>query len=177
MKDFTSKDIKVGTKVYFRETYIDDYIPFEGIVTEVLSYDHEVGIPHYMVSGYRNPVSLCMINRIENMKITDRLRKFPNYEVIPYSADLCCVEGDMKFMVDKPSLVGWCETNIGHMMVLECPKCFSRYRYHSSDHWDDTLEEFNDSLIDKLLDDYGCESPVHFLNGKELCEQLGLNDL
>lgn len=77
-------------------------------------------------------------------------------------------------MVDKSNLVGWCETNNGYMMVLECPKCFTRYRYHATDHWDDTIDEFNESLIDKLYDDYMLQDKtiVHFMNGVELFNQL-----
>lgn len=107
-------------------------------------------------------------------KATEILRKFPDYRAIPYASDLCCPQGDMKFMVDKPNLVGWCETNNGYMMVLECPKCFTRYRYHATDHWDDTIDEFNESLIDKLYDDYMLQykTIVHFMNGVELFNQL-----
>ena len=61
-----------------------------------------------------------------------------------------------------------------HMMVLECPKCFTRYRYHATHHWDDTIDEFNESFIDKLYDDYLLQDKtiVHFLNGVDLFNQL-----
>ena len=45
------------------------------------------------------------------------LKKYPDYTAIAHATGLCCPEGDMDFMADKPNLVGWCETNIGHMMV------------------------------------------------------------
>ena len=68
------------------------------------------------------------------------LKKYPDYTVIAHATGLCCPEGDMDFMRDKPLLVGRCETNIGHMMVMECPKCFTKFRYHATGHWDDTLD-------------------------------------
>ncbi len=32
----------------------------------------------------------------------------------------------------KPTLVGWCDTDWGLQMVLECPVCFTKYRFHGT---------------------------------------------
>lgn len=33
---------------------------------------------------------------------------------------------------EKPNLVGWCDTEFGYMMICECPKCFTKYRFHGT---------------------------------------------
>lgn len=33
---------------------------------------------------------------------------------------------------DKPAIVGWCETDFGYMMIVECPHCFEKFRYHGT---------------------------------------------
>ena len=96
------------------------------------------------------------------------LKKYPDYTAIAHAPGLCCPECDMDFMRDKPDLVVWCETNIGHMMVMECPKCFTKFRYHATGHWDDTLDEFRESVEDKLYHDSLLQ--VHFANAAELLE-------
>lgn len=34
--------------------------------------------------------------------------------------------------MDKPKLIGWCDTEWGYMMIVECPHCFTKYRFHGS---------------------------------------------
>lgn len=33
---------------------------------------------------------------------------------------------------EKPALVGWCDTDWGFQMIVECPKCFTKYRFHGT---------------------------------------------
>lgn len=98
------------------------------------------------------------------------LKKFPDYEVIPYETGLTCPYGDLNFRSERPNLIGWCETNIGHMVVCECPKCFARFRWHASDHWDDTEEEFRTAVEDLLYDDSIVQT--NFGNGAELWNEI-----
>ena len=72
------------------------------------------------------------------MRLIDILPKIPQYEDIPYAADLECPECGKTGFFDyncgtkheKPKLVGWCDTNIGKMAVFECPLCGKKFRFH-----------------------------------------------
>ena len=33
-------------------------------------------------------------------------------------------------VIERPNIVGWCETSIGYMGIFECPHCFNKYRFH-----------------------------------------------
>lgn len=33
---------------------------------------------------------------------------------------------------EKPALVGWCDTDWGLQMIVECPRCFTKYRFHGT---------------------------------------------
>ena len=33
---------------------------------------------------------------------------------------------------ERPTLVGWCDTEWGFQMIVECPKCFTKYRFHGT---------------------------------------------
>lgn len=105
-------------------------------------------------------------------RIHEVLEKFPDYRIIPYAPDLVCQEGDMAFG-EKGRLVGYCETNIGHMLVCECPRCSKKYRFHASGHWDDTLEEFDDALEDKIYTD--TFHPLYFCNSLELAKKINMD--
>ena len=74
-------------------------------------------------------------------KYVDILPKYPQYEDIPYAADLQCQEcgksnfedyGSPNYLDHAPILVGWCETNYGFMGIFECPYCHSKFRFHAS---------------------------------------------
>lgn len=84
---------------------------------------------------------LCgMKSETSHKKVLDILPKFVQWEGIEYASDFICPEcggsaiqgRDAYFNVtlEKPMLVGWCETNNGFMAVFECPCCHSRYRFH-----------------------------------------------
>ena len=69
------------------------------------------------------------------MTLLEALPKIPQYENIPYAKDLNCQRCGRSGFVDsdtKPNIVGWCETNIGYMIVFECPICYERYRFHGT---------------------------------------------
>jgi len=75
-------------------------------------------------------------------RIIDIIQKFPQYEDIPYAADFNCPECDKSGFfkhkgfyssdktLEKPKLIGWCDTNIGKMAVFECPVCGKKFRFH-----------------------------------------------
>ena len=62
-------------------------------------------------------------------RLIDILPKIPQYEDIPYAADFECPECGKTGFFDydwgpkheNPKLVGWCDTNIGKMGVLNAP--------------------------------------------------------
>ena len=80
------------------------------------------------------------------MTLLEALPKIPQYENIPYAKDLNCQGCGRSGFVDsntKPNIVGWCETNIGYMIVFECPLCHERYRFHGTiGTWSADKEEF-----------------------------------
>lgn len=82
--------------------------------------------------------------------ITDVLPKIEQWESIPYAPDFCCQEcGKSGITIrswepkDKMIAVGWCECNIGLMLVYECPYCHSRFRFHSTLDWHTDYEDFD----------------------------------
>jgi len=67
---------------------------------------------------------------------------------------------------EKPALVGWCDTDWGYQMILECPKCFTKYRFHGTAGMGDQkdINKFEGALRCYLLADY-------FSNSKEWKEK------
>lgn len=83
---------------------------------------------------------------------TDILPKYPQYEDIPYAADLQCQECGMgnfdnyakpNYLDHAPILIGWCDTPIGFMGIFECTYCHSKFRFHCGGNDCDNLEDFN----------------------------------
>lgn len=64
----------------------------------------------------------------------------------------------------KPNLIGFCETESGLMIVLECPECFCRYRHHiyQSDRFN--LDKFKEKLFKKYI----CKKDGYCQNSREL---------
>ena len=68
----------------------------------------------------------------------DELKKYKisTYDSIQYAKDLCCPECGKatEFKVHAyhvdPIILGWCETPQGFMIINECPKCGTKYRFH-----------------------------------------------
>ena len=61
--------------------------------------------------------------------------KISNWESIEYSEELNCPneECDNKsFYDDARNIIGWCDTPYGFMIVCECKKCFTKYRFHGT---------------------------------------------
>lgn len=61
--------------------------------------------------------------------------KISNWESIEYSEGLNCPNEncDNKSCDDDArNIIGWCDTPYGYMMVCECKKCFTKYRFHGT---------------------------------------------
>ena len=73
------------------------------------------------------------LEEFEKMKISQ-------YENILISKDTACPEcngsSQLDYSIDsrfsEPTPIGWCDTKHGFMAVFECPKCFTKYRFHIS---------------------------------------------
>ena len=70
-------------------------------------------------------------------RVIDIIPKIAQWESIEYAPDFVCPEcgksglqGAVNGNIEKPNLVGWCETNNGYMAVFECPLCGKKYRWH-----------------------------------------------
>ena len=100
--------------------------------------------------------------------ILSKLLKFTQYKGIPYVADFRCPECDecalyggddayYNHYMEKPNLVGWCETEQGYMMVFECTKCFAKFRCHcnTGDKFD--KENFENSIFEIV----SCDIAIH----------------
>ncbi len=76
---------------------------------------------------------LLQYDEFESMKIVQ-------YDDIPISKDMACPEcngsSQFSYSFDKrmaePTPIGWCDTEHGFMACFECPKCFTKYRFHIS---------------------------------------------
>ena len=87
---------------------------------------------------------------------TEILPRFSQYEDIEYAGDFVCPECQKSGItsgnlgIDKPQLVGWCDTPIGYMVVMQCPHCFTKFRFHGSiDSFD--FDKFNTDLYIHFL--------------------------
>lgn len=61
--------------------------------------------------------------------------KISNWESIEYSEGLNCPNencGNKSYDDDARNIIGWCDTPYGYMMVCECKKCFTKYRFHGT---------------------------------------------
>lgn len=66
--------------------------------------------------------------------------KIAQYTNILISKDMACPEcngsSQFDYSIDsrfvEPTPIGWCDTEHGFMAVFECPKCFTKYRFHIS---------------------------------------------
>ena len=105
-------------------------------------------------------------------RITDILKKFYQYESIPYANDYTCPECGKSSIGShaekKCALIGWCETPSGYMVVCECPVCGTTFRFHPH------LDRFDfDAFNDRIEFDYlGDVSMSHVSNSEELDKEL-----
>lgn len=110
-----------------------------------------------------------------SLRIIDILPKIVQWEAIPYAADFCCQECGKSGITtfdydpkDKMIVVGWCECNIGLMLVYECPHCHSRFRFHSTLDWHVDYDDFDLQSYHYRLN--------YCVNGEEIKKQLEENE-
>lgn len=93
----------------------------------------------------------------EIVQMLKEIKEFPQYDTITYTKDFVCpdcggsgdgyhhVPGDGYVRLPDATFIGWCSTTHGYMMVFECSKCFTKFRYHNSttarNNWDDFVKE------------------------------------
>lgn len=76
--------------------------------------------------------------------------KVSQYASIPISKDMACPEcgGSNHFTypfdsnIEEPIPVGWCDTEYGFMSIFECPKCFTKFRFHINTTGRNNLDKF-----------------------------------
>lgn len=76
--------------------------------------------------------------------------KISNWESIDYSEGLNCPneECDNKSCsYHARNIIGWCDTPYGYMMVCECRKCFTKYRFHGTIDGKFDFENFADNFL------------------------------
>ena len=86
---------------------------------------------------------LLPYKEFEDIKITQ-------YQDIPISKDMGCPEcggsNQFNYSFDKsvvePTPIGWCDTEHGFMAVFECPKCFTKFRFHINSTGRNNQDEF-----------------------------------
>ena len=54
----------------------------------------------------------------------------------------------------KPNMVGWCETEYGYMIILECPFCFAKFRTHANTGDKFDLGDFESALECWVMEKY-----------------------
>ncbi len=80
--------------------------------------------------------------------------KISNWESIEYSYEINCPNEDCdnkSWYDDARNIVGWCDTPYGYMIVCECKKCFTKYRFHciiSGDKFD--FENFAKNFLQRI---------------------------
>lgn len=92
------------------------------------------------ISIYEN---LLPYERFKRMKISQ-------YQDILISKDMACPEcngsSQFDYAIDnrmaEPTPIGWCDTEYGFMACFECPKCFTKYRFHISTTGRNDIDQF-----------------------------------
>lgn len=76
--------------------------------------------------------------------------KISQYGDIAVSKDMACPECNGSSQFDysfdsrfaEPTPIGWCDTEHGFMAVFECPKCYTKYRFHISTTGRNDIDQF-----------------------------------
>lgn len=79
--------------------------------------------------------------------------KISNWESIVYSEELNCPnkECDNKSCHSEArNIIGWCDTPYGYMMVCECKKCFTKYRFHGTIDGKFDFDNFADNFMMRI---------------------------
>lgn len=100
-----------------------------------------------------------MDRKVKSMeRMFQQLQEYPQYEDIPYAGDFICphcggsghgyyhTPGYGYNKLPDETLIGWCCTNNGYMMVFECPKCFGKFRHHNVTIERNDWNKFKDEL-------------------------------
>jgi hypothetical protein len=76
--------------------------------------------------------------------------KISNWESIEYSEGLNCPNencDNKSCSCHARNIIGWCDTPYGYMMVCECKKCFTKYRFHGTIEGKFDFENFADNFL------------------------------
>ena len=76
--------------------------------------------------------------------------KISNWESIEYSEGLNCPNencDNKSCSYHARNIIGWCDTPYGYMIVCECKKCFTKYRFHGTIGGKFDFENFADNFL------------------------------
>lgn len=69
------------------------------------------------------------------------------YEDVRHNKEFHCECGYSNLLHNYNAIIiGYCRTNVGHMPIFECPKCFEKYRHHINTIGRYNLDMFKDEL-------------------------------
>ena len=91
--------------------------------------------------------------------------------VAEYSGSFTCIACNKSGIdypyLDRPKLVGWCDTDWGYMMIVECPHCFAKYRFHGTAVNQQDLTSFEAAIRSYIIAEYFSNSEKLFNTRKE----------
>ncbi len=76
--------------------------------------------------------------------------KISNWESIEYREGLNCPNencDNKSCSCHARNIIGWCDTPYSYMMVCECKKCFTKYRFHGTIDGKFDFENFADNFL------------------------------
>lgn len=92
----------------------------------------------------------------EYTKILPKFDASQAYESKDFICPECRKSGIGYPELKKPALVGWCDTEWGYMMIVECQDCFTKYMFHGTALYKQKhdIDAFNHSIKLYLMSDY-----------------------